>query len=43
MGIYDALENNPGEELLQLVADARKALEPAIELHARLLYEWYLR
>ena len=43
MGIHDALENNPNEEVLQIIAKARKALEPAIEQHARFLYEWYLR
>jgi len=43
MGIYDALENNPNEELLEIIAKARKALEPVIEQQARLLYEWYLR
>ena len=43
MGIYDALENNPNEEVLQIIAKARKALEPAIELQSRLLYEWYAR
>lgn len=43
MGILDALENNPSEELLQIIDKARKALEPAIELQARLLYEWYAR
>ena len=43
MGIYDALENNPNEDLLQIIAKARKALEPVIEQQARLLYEWHLR
>ena len=43
MGIYDALENNPNEEVLQIIAKARKALEPVIEQQARILYEWYLR
>jgi len=43
MGILDALENNPNKELLEIIAKARKALEPVIEQQARILYEWYLR
>lgn len=43
MGILDALKNNPNEEMLKLISDARKALEPVIEQQARILYEWYLR
>ena len=43
MGIYDALENNPNEEVLQIIAKARKALEPVIEQQTRILFEWHLR
>ena len=41
MGIFDALKNNPDAEMLQLVADARKALEPVIEMSAEQLFKWY--
>jgi hypothetical protein len=43
MGIYDALRNNPTPEVLEIVAGARAALEPVIEIHAELLYKWHHR
>lgn len=41
MGILDALENNPNEDMLKLIADARKELEPYIEWNAQNLFKWY--
>jgi len=43
MGIYDALKNHPTPEVLEIVAKARAALEPVIEVHAELLYKWHHR
>jgi len=43
MGIYDALKNHPTPEVLEMIAGARAALEPVIELHAELLYKWHHR
>lgn len=43
MGIFDALKNNPSEEVIQIIAEARKVLEPAIEMCTEQLYKWYLR
>ena len=43
MGIYDALKNHPTPEVLEIVAKARAALEPVIEIHAELLYKWHHR
>jgi len=38
MGITDVLDDDPDEDMLQLVADARRALEPHIEKVAQQLF-----
>jgi hypothetical protein len=43
MGITDVLERDPDEDMLQLVADARRALEPIIERNAEQLFKWINR
>lgn len=43
MGITDVLESDPDEAMLQLVADARRALEPVIERNAEQLFKWINR
>jgi len=38
MGITEALQNDPDEEMLERIAKARKALEPHIEGCTKFLY-----
>lgn len=40
MGITDALQNDSDEETLELVARARKVLEPTIEECTQFLFRW---
>jgi len=43
MGITDLLEGQPNKEDLDVIEEARQALEPVIERIAFELYRWYRR
>lgn len=43
MGITDLLEGQPNKEDLDVIEEARRALEPVIERTALELYRWYRR